>query len=362
VIGAVSANAINTIPAGVREDTEEGVNLTNALRQTWLPNCRKGIKTDAEIDQCGGSCFNSTLITTLESFFLSSNFELVSFNSRAGPEGQDVVQIKAWWIPPASGIDLGTGTPPRVVVCHGMEQNQNKFEAQLAAYFLASLGFGVLLPSLRDHGLSGESSHGLLGFGWEYPYDLLGAWDYARNDPDGLLGGAIPPDQVGLMGFSMGGFTTMNAFGVEHEVPAVWTDAAMFSVKNMLLKGMREQVGPLADLSIEFAWAFANSEVELHHNNPADLLPTGPDTQRKVYLAQNPYDNAVPMSEAENYIDVLMEHPEKYEVSAWFLGSYCNGDAHRITTITHASEYQKRLCFFWTDVFGVSDSHCAMRG
>ena len=38
------------------------------------------------------------------------------------------------------------------------------------------------------------------------------------GDPDGLLGGSVPPSSVGLMGFSMGGFIASTAFGMERRV------------------------------------------------------------------------------------------------------------------------------------------------
>mmetsp|Transcript_149266 Transcript_149266/g.388237 ORF Transcript_149266/g.388237 Transcript_149266/m.388237 type:complete len:431 (+) Transcript_149266:61-1353(+) len=357
VVGNMGGNGITELPSETRVDTQEGVDPTNAMRITWLPGCGEGNKTDEEIDACGGSCFNSSFISQIESFYASNGFRMVNFSSRAGPEGQDVVQIQAWWIPPAPGINLGAGTPPRVVVSHGTNQNQNKFETQIAGFLLASAGFGVLLPSLRDHGYSGSSSHGLFSWGWDYPYDILGAWDYAKEDPHGILGG--PTDQVGVMGFSMGGFTAMNAFGMEPAIPAVWADAPVFSVKDILLQEMRAQGGPLGDLGIEFAWRFANSEVELHYNHPAGVLPNGPDVNRKVYIVQNSEDETVPTSQQDKLIELLEAYPQKYTLSGyWLTSAVCNEDKHRILHLMFPSKYRERLCLFWTDVFGLSQDRC----
>jgi len=217
----------------------------------------------------------------------------------------------------------------------------------------------VLLPSLRDHGYSGSSSHGVFSWGWDYPYDILGAWDYAKNDPDGVLGGLLPSDQVGVLGFSMGGFTALNAFGAEPEVPAVWADSPVFSVKDILLKELQKRVSFLGDLAIEFAWSFANREVELHHNHPAGLLPQGPDKKRKVYIVQNSDDKTVPTSQADKIISLLKEHPQKYQLSDyWLQPGSCNGDHHRILHLKYPSEYRDRLCLFWSDVFGLSQDRC----
>jgi len=349
---------VTELPADRRSDTEAGLNPTNVMRHTWLPGCGKGNKSNEQLDKCGGSCFNSNFISQIESFYASNGFEEVQFNSRPGPAGQGVVQIKAWWIPPA-GNHSGTGPAPRIVVCHGTEQNQNKFEAQIAGFLLAAAGFGVLLPSLRDHGYSGDSSHGLFGWGWDYPYDLLAAWDYAKTDPAGVLGGSLPSAQVGLMGFSMGAFTALNALGAEPEVPALWSDAAVFSVKDILLDKARKVLGFVADLAIEFAWGFANSKLEPHYNHPAGLLPQGPDKKRKVYIVQNSDDNTVPTNQQDELISLLKEHPQKYTLSGyWLKPGICNEDAHRILHLKHPSEYRERLCLFWSDVFGLSQDRC----
>lgn len=51
-----------------------------------------------------------------------------------------------------------------------------------------------------------RSPGGRSEWGNAYPYDLLGAWDFARA-------GAGGDAQVGLVGLSKGGFTALNAMG-----------------------------------------------------------------------------------------------------------------------------------------------------
>lgn len=317
---------LTTLPGQVRNDCEDGLDPGNVLSVTYLPVCREGNKSAEELDRCGGSCFGSKIVKEVEGFYKQNGFQLVSFPSRAGPAGQAAVDLKAWWIPPAGG-DGSRGSslpPPRVIVQHGTNQNQQKFEDQLAGYLLASAGFGALLPSLRDHGYSGPSPHGLFSWGWDYPCDLLGAWDYARADPDGLLGGELPPGQVGLMGFSMGGFTAVNAFGVEPLVPAVWADSAVFNVKQILFYQLSLFFGSLGLMFLESSWAFAKCRayrwgVQLDFHEPAKLLPSGPDTKRKVYVVQNLIDVTVPESHARSLMHLVSEYPDKYTLSgSWF--------------------------------------------
>merc|ERR1712176_1686176 len=75
VVGQMGAEGITTLPSEIRVDTEAGLDPTNLIRYTWLPGCREGNKTDEEIDKCGGSCFNSSFISQIESFYKSINFK-----------------------------------------------------------------------------------------------------------------------------------------------------------------------------------------------------------------------------------------------------------------------------------------------
>mmetsp|Transcript_92740 Transcript_92740/g.198806 ORF Transcript_92740/g.198806 Transcript_92740/m.198806 type:complete len:430 (-) Transcript_92740:122-1411(-) len=358
-VGAFAGPQISTLPNDTRADCTNSSNPGNTMRTTWLPGCSEGPKTDAQLDACGGSCFNSAFVSQIESFHTQIGWTLVSFPSRQGSEGQETVTIKAWYLPPAPGFSELGSPAPRVVVQHGTNQNQNKFESQVASFLLSSAGFGVLLLSLRDHDYSGDTEDQAFSWGWAYPYDLLAAWDYAKADPDGLLGGALPSDKVGVMGFSMGGFVAVTSFGVEHQVPGVWADAAVFSVKDILHHELSKILGFLSFLFIDMAWAFANHAAELHFMWPGKSLAGGPNTKRKLYVVQNTADTTVPESQAEALIDLIAEYPEQYTlVGTWFTSATCNGDTHRILHLQFPTEYRKRLCLFWSDVFKVSQVHC----
>merc|ERR1719502_104168 len=96
------------------------------------------------------------------------------------------------------------------------------------------MGFDVLVNGFRDHGWSGKSEHDRTTWGWIYPYDLLGAWDYAVNDPDGKFGGPIDPKQVAIAGISLGAMVTSTAFALDQRVHAVWLDSGPASPRDEL--------------------------------------------------------------------------------------------------------------------------------
>lgn len=360
-VGSMAGSAITALPDDTRADCTNSTNPGNAMRTTWLPNlgnCEVGPKTDAQLDACG-DCFSSAFVSQIESFHSQVGWTSVSFASRSGSEGQETMTIRGWYLPPAPGFNPSGSSAPRVVVQHGWGQNQNKFETQVASFLLSSAGFGVLLLSLRDHGYSGDTEDGIFSWGWAFPYDTLAAWDYAKDDPDGLLGGALPANKVGVMGFSAGGFLAVTSFGVERQIPGVWADAAVYSVKDILQLELAKAVNFLSFLFIDMAWAFANSRADVHFMSPANSLPGGPNTRRKVYVVQNLDDTTVPESQSDALINLIAEYPEQYTLGgSWFPSASCNGDMHRILHLKFPNEYRHRLCLFWTDVFSISQVRC----
>jgi len=180
-----------------------------------------------------GACLSEQLEGNFSLYSADHGWALVRFPSR--PTARlETAELAAWWLP-AANI-----TAPRVVVGHGYGRNFDASYVQYVAYFLRSIGISALVLNYRDHGLSANTSTHHSVWGWSYPDDMLGAWDYAVHDPDGLLGGPLEPGQVGLLGFSMGGFVAATAFGLEPRVPAVWLESAAFSVEGVLAPGIAQ--------------------------------------------------------------------------------------------------------------------------
>lgn len=180
-----------------------------------------------------------------------------------------------------------------------------------------------------------------------YVGDLLGAWDFAKNDPDGVLGGSLPANKVGLMGFSLGAFTTANAFGKDGEVPAAWIDGAPFRPDSVFAFGARQVmenmgIGFLAGLFLDGVWS---------------------DTRRPTYLVANTDDttipNAGPDSDFAELLATFEAYPSKYDVMGTFVTSgECKGINHCVDHLRAFDEYYSRLCNFWRPVFGLGADTC----
>mmetsp|Transcript_124433 Transcript_124433/g.352245 ORF Transcript_124433/g.352245 Transcript_124433/m.352245 type:complete len:333 (+) Transcript_124433:3-1001(+) len=320
---------------------------------------------------CGDdACFPLELPRGMHISFESLPGTLVNYSSR-DEEGIETVQLSGWLIPAEGGAVENGGPTPRIVVQHGQADNSNGFLQLTIAYRLRQMGFTVLLNNFRDHGYSGASENSMIEWGGAYPYDLLGAWDYLRKDPDNLAGGALGAASVGLMGLSMGGFTTLNAFGMEAEVPAAWADAPPFSPRSIVEALLEADLGGLMFLVRDRVYdsmldhARSNG-VDLERNLPERHLPMGPAMRRPLMLTTSPHDKVVPASEMARVLELLEKHPDKYRVESFYTEKLCPitednlhyDYAHCVAVAVEPEVYLPKMCSFWKTAFGQSTSSC----
>lgn len=351
----------------LRVDAYCGAGLTMATLPTrsWWPGC-KAVHRIEDFDGCAAPCFSATLIQRMEEFNRKYPGKLVTYDSRSDVHLK-TVKLRGWWLPAPniSGTPKG-GLPTRVVVQHNVGENSNAFRTQLTAYMLRSLGFSVLLNNLRDHCYSEDSRAKVKGWGHSYPFDVLGAWDYASSDPDGLLGGSISVDKVGVMGFSVGAYATAVAFGMEPRVPAAWLDSSPYRPKDIYDNHAYVSLGPLGKPLLDQAWsnlkdrANANG-VPIDQHLPEKELPRGPDTGRHVGWVHNKEDRDVPFADGEALARLLESMPTKYDVTRFETEGECNGESHAVDSLRLFNEYAARLCTFWTEAFGLAGSGCLDR-
>jgi len=354
------------------EDANWGIenNIAEAVSKMWWPGCDYVTSIDDITKKCADPCYDPAILHEMWVFNKNNPGQLVSYPSREDTTGRhtfETIQLKGWWLPAVGGFQEPR---PRIVIQHGFTENSNFFRPQLAAYMLRKMGFDVLLNNFRDHGYSGNSSVRIYQWGNAYPLDLLGAWDYARKDPDGKLGGTLPDNKVGLMGFSKGAFVTLQSFGIEGKVPGAWVDAPPFEPKTVFshgAKGVLEGMGLGWAVSlgvVDSAWqavedAALSKGVDLNYHKTTDSLSKGPNTKRPIYTVANSKDGTVPFSEHESLVALLGDMPEKYDLKGkWVNSGQCHGMSHCVDHLTEYAEYTKRLCGFWTKVFQISSSAC----
>lgn len=354
------------------------------VEDVWWPGCGYGPVT-ANGSVCGEPCYSASFMKEMLTFNEANPGKLVTYKSRpdklATVTGKFVEQVKlrGWWLPPVrpTGDDKlypqkWSEHAPRIVLQHGTTSNGNKYRQIAAAYMLRKLGFGVLVNNLRDHCYSDRStdnSSDLVHWGHSYPLDLLGAWDYARNDPDHELGGAIDKSKVGLFGFSMGAFTTSTAFGLETQVPAAWADGGPFSPRTVTFAAVKMMAKPFhMDGAIGFVedhvWSKVQAEmdhggVDIAKTNPKKTLQLGSDTHRPYFIVHNIKDATSPYSEHE----LLMEHlgglKRKYNYENWTTNGECHDTSHCADHVSDFDTYLQKACTFWYPVFKIADKNHA---
>jgi len=356
------------IKPGLRDYCAPDVNRGELANSIWWPGC--GLITSwSDFDAgCGGDCFSAEFMRNMSDFMKKYPGRLVEYPSKSH-NGFETVTLRGWWLPPiAEDID-GNSSAPRVIVQHGFKSNSNNFRPVAAAYILRSLGFGVLVNNLRDHGYSDASEAHTVEWGGAYVFDLMGAWDYAVNDSDGLLGGSRSPDQVGAFGISMGGFITAATLGLEGNMPGAWMDSPPNEPSAMFYHGLQKKLddmgmGWLFSILKGPIWANVVKEadergVKLEQHMPETTLPLGPNTHRPVYVVTNTNDDTVPMTDPERLVAILRTMPEKYDVEDfWINDDLCEDRNHAADSLKEFKDYKFRVCNFFRLVFDLPSEPC----
>jgi len=332
-------------------------NITRYLR--WGPcEPKLGFKTDDELAKCLGTCPSLPLLHGMEQFNKKNrDFQLVEYNSRPAADGEEeVVKLRGWWLK-ATGDNN-----PRIIIQHGIGSSANGRNEQYLAYMLRSMGFDVLINNARDHGhsdSSGQSTH--TTWAYIYMYDILGAWDFAVKDPDGVLGGGRQPSKVGLLGHSMGAMNTASAFAYEKDVPAAWLDSAPFSGKSVVATQLDMMTFGLLGWLAGSAWWGAHlwAAVDIDRYMPEKVVPKCNKPRRPLAILASLADTFSPVSETDHLIHLFSTKPECYQVDELLLTpGTCSGNDHGVESFVYSELYQKELCRFWTSAFDLEPSRC----
>ncbi len=198
-----------------------------------------------------GGCWPSAASNTPDHFTLDAKWDAGLAARYRMPTFQDVVfrsrdpsiasvDLAAWWVP-ADGASAASA--PAVVVVHGIMSCRREASVLLAAGMLHQHGYSVFIMDMRNHGDSGFSPDRQIAGGSVEYLDVLGGWDWVREQ-------GVPADRIGIVGFSLGSAVVLTAGGEEPSVRAVWADSSFTKMDRALalfLKDqLRQQSSPLA--------------------------------------------------------------------------------------------------------------------
>lgn len=137
-------------------------------------------------------------------------YESITFKSTGG------LELKGWFIPTAEK------NQPTVIVCHGYPASKSNILSWGA--FLHEK-YNLFYFDFRAHG---ESAGKYTTFGYLEKNDLKGAVEYLKTRDD------IAQNELGVMGFSMGGVVGLMTAPERDEVKAVVSDSAYASLDKMV--------------------------------------------------------------------------------------------------------------------------------
>ncbi|PAB61161.1 alpha/beta hydrolase [Anaeromicrobium sediminis] len=113
-----------------------------------------------------------------------------------------------------------------LIVVHGYDENRLAAgRTKRLVKYLTPRGYNVFAFDLRGHG---NSDGDLISFGYYEKYDVLGAVDYLKER--GEVG-----EKIGLVGFSMGAVTSIEAVGEDERVDALIADSAFRDLKLFIM-------------------------------------------------------------------------------------------------------------------------------
>lgn len=233
------------------------------------------------------------------------SYETVAFESLDG------LELKGWFIPNNQSNSL-------VIVCHG--HGANKGDVLFAAKFLHNNGYNILLFDFRAHG---ESEGYLATLGWLEPNDLKAAINYAKNRTN--------PENIGVIGFSMGGTTAITTAGQISEIRAVVADSAFADRSKLIRKAVNL---PLLDYIIVFLAQIQG--MNMHENLPLDYASE--ISPSALLIIQGDQDRLVETEDAE-----LLYSKAKQPKELWLVENTPHVQAYR----TQKEEYERRVLEFF---------------
>lgn len=258
--------------------------------------------------------------------YLMETYETVSFQSR------DNVMISAFYIP---AIVSSTTPLETVIITHGFNDCKRRPFSLLPAGMLHRNGLNALVIDLHNHGDSEVTNQRMTG-GNSEAQDILGAWDWLVDEK------GIPPEKIGVFGYSLGGASTIHAMIAEPRIVAGWSDSAFDKMDTVLQNELTKEGFPTF-LSSSSLWiGQILFGIDLNSATTAQVMQNLGD--RPLYIVHSTDDNTVPVISAE-----ILSHEVEHEQDDPLL--WITDEAGHIEIMLYyTDEYEERMIAFFREV------------
>lgn len=258
--------------------------------------------------------------------YLMPEYEIVTFPARDG------IELSGFFIPsPVSA----TESQETIIVVHGFNDCKRRAISLLPAGMLHRNGFNVLVMDLRNHGDSARDT-GRMTAGRLEALDVLGAWDWL------IANRGVPAEKIGVMGYSMGGASTLIAMAQEPRIRAGWTDAAYANIDIVLQNELQKAGLPtfLSSTALQVGrWVYGVDLLEITAQEALGQLQ-----DRPLYIVHSMTDESVPFAS----VDMLLtsaQDADQTQVQSWTV----EDSLHVLTMFDYAEKYEAEMVRFFRE-------------
>lgn len=249
----------------------------------------------------------------------------LTYQSVKFPSRQDKLSIQGWLIPASQA-----GGDKMVIETHGYRGNRSQDQPALpTAKSLHDAGFSVMMFDFRDEG---ESPGNTVSVGLFETRDLLGAVDYAKS---------LGYKHIGIIGFSMGASTALEATTRDTDVQATIADSPFASLHDYLVTNMPVWTHlPNWPFTPEILWEVKTfTGLNAVQVDPLADLKTW--TPRPLLLIAGSADTTIPMRNSTLLYDEVRQNPQD---SLWIVDGAKHVGAYKV----NPSTYESKVTAFFT--------------
>jgi dipeptidyl aminopeptidase/acylaminoacyl peptidase len=249
-----------------------------------------------------------------------SAYQAVTFPSRQGN-----ITLSGWYIE----VDPSA---PVVIVTHGVGGSKRDPNVLVPAGMLAHNGFNVLMYDMRNHGES-DRDNGRTSIGNKEYQDVLGAWDWLIKSKGYSL------ERIGLYGVSLGGGTTLMAFGEEPRVEAAFVDSPFADLPQIISSELARNNYPEFITPSAILMARVVGGVDLLAHSPKEAIYH--DNGRPLYIVHGTADLRISVDQTRELAALAQQNGAN--VTTWIT----EGVGHVGSVFVHPDEYEQRLIGFF---------------
>ena len=217
----------------------------------------------------------------------------------------DGVPIAGWYIPAASGVGP---TRPTVVVTHGWGANKSNLLGRAA---ILHATYNVVLFDFRNHGQSGDA---MTTQGVAEQSDLRAILDWLQANKG--------PEQIAVLGVSMGGATAINEADDDERVDAMIIESTHATLANAAERRMARAGYPL---SLPGSWAIllgglVRTGLDMSAVDPVQAISRF--DERPLLIVSGGADDAIGPNDAQDLVAAAEEAGSEVTLSVCATGGH----------------------------------------